>query len=218
MDMELGRIHLYRMTHIENIPHILKYGITHRTSPDANPAYRVIGDASLISNRETKKILVSETLNPEKETITLGDYIPFYFGIRMPMLYVIQHGGNFVPRQTPPTEIVYLVCHLLSVAAQQSRCYYSNGHATEAITLFFDKTKIEELPTHINEEAVKSKYWGGKENLMLKWQKQAEFLAEDDVSPDLIKAFLCYDEAAKERLMGMGVEKNKIKVYPQAYY
>lgn len=30
-------IELFRMTHIENISHILKYGITHKNSKQANP-------------------------------------------------------------------------------------------------------------------------------------------------------------------------------------
>lgn len=122
--MELDKIHLYRMTHIENVPHILRYGITHKNSPHADAAYKSIGDASLISTRETKRVCIDNgTFHQEGENIVLGEFIPFYFGIRMPMLYVIQHGGNFVPQATPPTDIIYLVCHLLSVANAQSRCY-----------------------------------------------------------------------------------------------
>ncbi|MDR3237911.1 MAG: DUF4433 domain-containing protein, partial [Spirochaetia bacterium] len=36
------------MTHIQNIPHILKYGITHRRSQYANLDYVSIGDVRLI--------------------------------------------------------------------------------------------------------------------------------------------------------------------------
>lgn len=79
------------MTHIENIPHILKYGLTHRSSGNADPHYHSIGDASLIDYRSSKMVDVGGIM------IALGDYIPFYFGVRMPMLYVIQHGGNYVP-------------------------------------------------------------------------------------------------------------------------
>lgn len=217
--MELDKIHLYRMTHIENIPHILRYGITHKNSPHADAAYKSIGDASLISTRETKRVCIDNgTFHQEGENIVLGEFIPFYFGIRMPMLYVIQHGGNFVPQATPPTDIIYLVCHLLSVANAQSRCYYSNGHATEFITSFFDKSHIRELPSRINWEAITERYWGGEEKLNLKWQKQAEFLAKDDIPPDLIIGYVCHDEAAQQRLMQMGIEKNKIKIVPNAYY
>ena len=29
-----------------------------------------------------------------------------YFGVRMPMLYVVQHGGNYVPHPTKARDIV----------------------------------------------------------------------------------------------------------------
>ncbi|MDR2868318.1 MAG: DUF4433 domain-containing protein, partial [Bacteroidales bacterium] len=71
--MDLSQIHIYRMTHIENISHILQYGITHRKSPNANPNYVTIGDTSLISTRETKQVPVSNG-NRSQSTgnITLG--------------------------------------------------------------------------------------------------------------------------------------------------
>ena len=48
---DLNKLYIFRMTHIENIPHILQYGITHRDSPNKNFNYQVIGDSSLIHTR-----------------------------------------------------------------------------------------------------------------------------------------------------------------------
>lgn len=207
------------MTHLENIPHILQYGITHKNSSHANAAYKTIGDVSLITTRSTKRVYVDNgTLMQDGEPIILGDFIPFYFGVRMPMLYVMQHGGNFVLEATPPENVIYLVCHLLSVIKGQSCYYYSNGHATENLTSFFDSSKLKELPMLINWEAVTTKYWSGEENLLLKWQKQAEFLAKDDIAPDLIYGYVCYNMNARDKLVGMGIEAGRIKVMPNAYY
>ena len=83
--IDLSKIYLYRMTHIDNVPHILLNGITHK----ANPNFTPIGDSSLIENRS---IFV---LNNDKN---LGDCIPFYFYVRMPMLYVIQKSYNGVKK------------------------------------------------------------------------------------------------------------------------
>ena len=102
---ELDKIYLFRMTHIENIPHILQCGITHSDSPNANPIYVPIGDNSIISTRN--KFL----LNNGK---TLGDYIPFYFSKRTPMLYVIQKGYNSVVL-TPAEKIVYCVSSIQKI-------------------------------------------------------------------------------------------------------
>ena len=94
-----NKIYLYRMTHIENIPHILQNGVTHAASNLANPNFKPIGDANLISTR-SNFVLKNERL--------LGEYIPFYFSLRTPMLYVIQKGFNGLPA-IPAQQIVYCV-------------------------------------------------------------------------------------------------------------
>ncbi len=48
---DLNKIYLYRITHIENVPHILDKGVTHKNSPLANPQFTPIGDPNLISTR-----------------------------------------------------------------------------------------------------------------------------------------------------------------------
>ena len=57
--IELNKIYLFRMTHIDNIPHILQYGITHSDSINANPDFVPIGDNSLIN---TRKIFIKNYL------------------------------------------------------------------------------------------------------------------------------------------------------------
>ena len=89
---DLSKIPLFRMVHIENIKHILSYGITHKESPHANPHFVPIGDSSIITTRNS---FVLENGN------TIGDYIPFYFASRTPMLYVIQNGFNGVKTNNP---------------------------------------------------------------------------------------------------------------------
>jgi len=88
--MNLADIKVYRMTHIDNIQHVLQHGITHRNSPNQNPDFVTIGDVRLIYTRNNKTVSVDNGnfLNLIAPTIILGDYIPFYFGVKMPMLYV----------------------------------------------------------------------------------------------------------------------------------
>ena len=56
MMKKIDDIKLYRITHIDNIPHILEYGITHKNSNQRNHNCKEIGDISLISTRISKKI------------------------------------------------------------------------------------------------------------------------------------------------------------------
>ena len=97
------------MTHVENIPHVLQHGITHRTSSKAKPAFTPIGDQSVITNRNTFLL---------QNGRRLGEYIPFYFGVRTPMLYVIQKGYNAVAPLSPEN-IVYCVSSVQKIIEKQ---------------------------------------------------------------------------------------------------
>ena len=208
------------MTHIENIPHVLKYGITHRNSPNKNAKFVTIGDISLIDTRATKSVQVDNGVfqDIDAPVITLGDYIPFYFGTRMPMLYVMQNGGNFVERATPAQDIVYLKCLLVDVIGSCKAYFFSDVHATDRYAKFYDKSKLAELPNLIDWDAVKSSYWGREENLNIKRKKQAEFLVSDDIPTKCITAFGCYNDEAKQKLLAFGIEAEKIKLTPEAYF
>lgn len=208
----IENIYLYRMTHIGNIPHILSNGIVHRSSPLADTNYISIGDKSLIDCRSHKTVTVDMC------NIILGDYIPFYFGVRMPMLYVIQHGGNFVEQPRAPQDIVYVVVSLLKVIESGYSFYFSNGHATDFLTEFYSAKEINKLPELIDWDAVIEKYWSKEDDNDLKRRKQAEFLIKEDVAPQNIAGYVCYNTDAKQKLINMGVNPKIIKIAPQAYY
>ncbi|WIH98354.1 type II toxin-antitoxin system toxin DNA ADP-ribosyl transferase DarT [Empedobacter falsenii] len=218
--MSKTNIIIYRMTHIENIPHILENGITHKNSLNSNPHYRNIGDLSLIDNRSQKEVSVDNgnylNLNPKK--ITLGNFIPFYFGIRMPMLYTAQIGGNFVENATSPESIIYLACSVDSIIGFGHEYYFSDGHATNNYSSFYDSSKIADINNILDWSAIKSNYWGGNENLNTKRKKQAEFLILGDINIDNIVGFGCYNEDAKNKLIQYGVKDLQIKVIPNGYF
>jgi len=214
----INDIEIYRITHIDNIPHILKNGITHKDSLKKNLNYKNIGDISLISIRSSKKIEISNGEDNIVKEINLGDFIPFYFDVRMPMLYVIQHGGNYVENPTNAKDIIYIVCKLVDILSLNLEYYFSNGHATDYFTKFYDKTKINEINTILDWECIESKYWGGEGNAVIKWKKQAEFLIKGDIPPKLIKYFICYDNSIRENLINFGISEQSIKIDPDAYF
>lgn len=211
--MQLKDIYLYRITHIENIPHVLLHGITHRNSPYRNDQFVSIGDTSLIGFRTTK------TLKIRDAEITLGDFIPFYFGTRMPMLYVIQHGYNFASH-TKPDDIVYMVVPLAKFIADDNRTlYFTDGHATEYITKGYDRSDIDDLPGIIDWNAVQATKWSGEGvETDMKRRKQAEFLTDKDIPYSFIHSFGCYNEYAKSKLEKFGIDSSLITIVPNAYY
>jgi hypothetical protein len=219
--VELNNVKIYRITHLENIPHILKYGITGKDSPNKNPYYKNIGDISLIDTRSKKIVFIDNGDFASKNdlpSITLGDYIPFYFGVKMPMLYVAQHGGNFVEHSTHPSDIVYLVCSVINIVSSKTDFIFTDGHATDMLTSFYNATKVNDLTDIIDWKAIKAPFWGGNENLDIKRKKQAEFLVSDDLPPNQIVGIGCYNENAHNKLISLGIKEEKIKVSPNAYY
>ena len=78
----------FRMTHIDNMPHIVRNGLLRADSPLRDEHYVSIGDRQVINLRGDRQV----------KGYMLSDLIPFYLGPRSPMLYVIQHGYNGVQR------------------------------------------------------------------------------------------------------------------------
>ena len=161
--MTLSQINIYKMFHIANIPYILANGITHKSSPNRNPDFVEIGDTSMIRHRNERQVGITNGTNNIIESITPGDFIPFYFGVRMPMLFVVQRGGNFVESTTEPEDIVYVKCSVQAIVNSNLLYYFSDGHAANALSTFYSKTKINQLPQIIDWDAVKKSYWGGHE-------------------------------------------------------
>jgi hypothetical protein len=206
--IDLNKIYLNRMTHIDNIPHILQYGITHVTSANFNVNYRPIGDGDLISARN------SHVLNNGR---TLGEYIPFYFAVRTPMLYVIQKGYNMVS-STPRENIVYCVVPVQKIIDLGLDFAFTDGHAVNGLTTQYSKGHISNLNTLVDWNAVKAKYWKDDNDLDLKRRKEAEFLVLGDIATDAIRCFLVFNEEAKNLVVNFGANPINVLVKSECYF
>ncbi len=195
------------MTHIDNIPHILKCGITHVSSPNCNKQYIPIGDSSLINSR-------AGFIMPNGKKI--GTYIPFYFWGRMPMLYVIQKGFNNVA-VTNPENIVYCVLTIAKVIEHKLEFVFTNGHAVDQYSDFFGITDIAQIENIVDFNAVKTQYWKNDNDLDLKRRKEAEFLIGCDIPVTAIAGYIVYSENACVKLQQMGV-KNEIRINNNFYF
>jgi ssDNA thymidine ADP-ribosyltransferase, DarT len=205
---DLNTIRIFRMVHIENVPHILEHGLTHQASGNKNPNYRPIGDSSLINARNSKIIE-----NGRK----LGDFIPFYFGFRTPMLYVIQKGLNNVAA-TPPVHIVYCVSSVQKMVDAKLDFMFTDGHAVDGLTSFYTSNEVENLKNLVDLEAVNVRFWKSETDLDLKRRKEAEFLVANDIPSNAIVGWVVFDETAKIKLEQMGIPSEKIAVKPDFYF
>jgi len=205
---DLSRIFLYRMTHIKNIPHILDNGITHIASANANPDYMAIGDGSLISRRNEITLANGKSL---------GDYIPFYFDGRMPMLLVVQNGTNGV-KSTQPQDIVYCISSVAKITECGLDYLFTDGHAVASFSSIYDSGQINNIDQLVDFNAVRVKYWRNENDLDLKRRKEAEFLVGNDIPVQAIIGYVVYNEAAKQQLLDMGIPDNKILIKSECYF
>ncbi|AZQ59732.1 DUF4433 domain-containing protein [Maribacter sp. MJ134] len=196
------------MTHIENIPHIIKNGITHKKSEHSNKTYKSIGDNSLIGTRDTFEMPNGELL---------GDYIPFYLGLRTPMLYVIQNGYNGVT-SLHPSKIVYCVSSIQRIIEKEIDFVYTDGHATDSFTKYYTPADIDEVENQVDFNATKAKFWKDDNDLDLKRRKEAEFLIKQNLGYNDILGFAVYNDEAKNQLLEFGINTKKLATKPSLYF
>lgn len=205
---DLNKIYLYRMTHIDNISHILQNGITHSNSEKANQNFSPIGDVSLISTRNN--IL----LNNKR---LLGEYIPFYFGVRTPMLYVVQNGFNMVA-PTPAENIVYCVTSVQKIIDLNLDFVFTDGHAVDRFTTQFTIQDIYKLDDILDWKAIEAKYWFDSNDLDFKRKKEAEFLVLGDISVNAILGYLVYNQKSKDKIINFGAHSDKVHIRSKYYF
>lgn len=196
------------MIHIENIPHVLKHGITHSTSINSNPQYKPIGDSSIIKTRNKFTL---------KNGRALGDYIPFYFGVRTPMLYVIQKGYKMVA-STPAEDIVYCISSVQKIIDLELDFVFTNGHAVDGFSSQYTNTDIGDIGSILDMNAIQAKYWNDEKDLDKKRRKEAEFLVLGDIAIGGILGYSTYNENAKNKIINWGLNKDSIAIRPDFYF
>ena len=205
---DLDKIFIFRMTHIHNVRHIINFGITHKNSPNANSNYMQIGDNSIIS---TRNAIILNNGN------SIGEYIPFYFGPRSPMLMVIQKGYNGV-EITPAEEIVYCVTSARKIMDCNLDFVFTDGHANNLLSSQYGPEDIAEVENLVDFKAAYEKYWKSEDDLDLKRRKEAEFLVKGDIPCNAVLGFIVYNQLAKNELMRLGIEEKKVLIKPNYYF
>lgn len=126
---------IFRITHINNVPWILKNGLHCKTAATSDPEFVGIGNRELIDRRASRSV----SIEPRG---TLADYIPFYFTPFSMMMYNITTGYGEVPRRQN-AEVVILVSSLRGLAEKGVSAIYTDRHAYLRAANFF--SSLEDL-------------------------------------------------------------------------
>lgn len=91
-----------------------------------------------------------------------------------------------------------------------------NYYLPELVNRFFDTISLQKGIIDI--KAINTKYWKDENDLDLKRRKEAEFLVKNDIPRSAILGFAIFNEAAKIKLIALGIEEKQIVVKPAYYF
>jgi len=217
MTPPLHNLLVFRIEHIDNLEYILRHGMFTRAHAPVNPHHVFIGHAQLTDARNDWPVRPIDAADPSQYG-TLGHYVPFYFGPRSPMLYIIQKGFKDVPRRRPQ-EIVYLCCRFRTIAEAGVPFVFTDGHAKTVISAVYSKTENLNL---LDWDTIYARNWSNRpDGFDRERRKQAELLVPVRVPPEWIEVIVVYDDGIRtfaENLIQQNNHKATVRVNPKDAY
>lgn len=206
---------LYHFTHVDNLASIIRGGLLSDTETRTRRVLEVeAGEPEIKERRRGRPV-------PVPPGGVVGDYVPFYFGSRSPMLYTVTRGN--VPTFTgDPHDLIYLCTTLDRLQQSGGMLVLTDRNAAKAVAEFSaDPTRwLEE--GFIDWDLMSQTMWNDVPEYQDRMERRmAECLVHRRVSWEAILAVGVYDEARSATVAGIlqdaGVA-TKIVVRPHWYY
>jgi len=206
-------VRIVRLMHIDNLSVCIQRGGLHAPNsvPKDGLPYKTIHNIEIQHERQLRHI-------PCGPKGTIHDYVPFYFGVRSPMLYQLCTGQveNYDEGQDP---LIYAVSTAQAVSQANIPFVFSDGHGIAAYTEWFDD--LAEL-TNVDWDTVDAKYWYcTMEDPDRQRRKQAEFLVYQFCPWDLVQEIGVINDATKTKVLGIMAQFGKttpVQICRQWYY
>ena len=197
---------IYHITDIENLPSILGEG---GLLSDAVMSQR---DPTIIGHSHIKQRRLTQIRIPACGDRFVGEFVPFYFCPRSPMLYTINLGNT---GRTPGCQktIIHLVSRVRDAIALGTPWAVSDGNAG-AFHTTFDSTL--QFVDDLDWPAIEATSWAANRH-----QKQAEFLFAGFFPWTALHEVGCYDVVAAEAVTTIITNQNhrpKVSVKTDWYY
>jgi hypothetical protein len=206
VNRRLDQVLIYHITDVENLTGILADGGLRSdvAMVECNPS--VIGYGHIKQRRMTK-IRVDCCAGR-----FVGEFVPFYFCPRSPMLYAINRGNTGREPGCQRT-IIHLVSTMAAALDNNKHWAISDGNAGAFHTAFSSElTALERLDW----EAIRATQWQGRTH-----QKSAEFLMADFFGWTGIHAVGCQNEKTAlqvQKILTDTVHRPTINIEPDWYY
>jgi len=190
VDLTQEKALIFRITHIDNVPWILRNGVCCGNGSKRYSQFQQIGNADLITKRDGRTV-------PIPPGVTLSDYVPFYFTPYSPMLYSIKTGYNEIP-QRPMRDIAIIVTSLRRIARDSLPFVFTDRHAYLAAAQF--SSDLKDL-NRIDWKTLSQRDFKRDPNKPEKVERyQAEALIHGAVPPSSLLGIACYDELREQEL------------------
>lgn len=187
---------IFRITHVENVEWILANGLHCSSSGTLDPSFTRIGNEDLIRKRPSRQVPIAPGGH-------LGDYVPFYFTPRSPMLYNIKTGCNGVP-VVPMPDIVILVTSLPRLAQAGVPFVFSDRHAYMVAARF--SSDVAELD-RIDWEILRRSDFAKDPNDPGKMERyQAEALVHHHLPADKLDEIICCTDGRTDELQRLAAD------------
>lgn len=210
MTIDVAKVLIYHITDVSNLPHILAAGGLHSeaTLQIAGVQPTVIGHSN-IKQRRLQEIAV-----PCCGNRFVGEFVPFYFCPRSPMLFTINR-GNTGRAPGCQKEIVHLVSSMEIALGLGRDWAFSNGNAGAYLTDFFaDVSQLAELDWGI----IQSNDWAGE---FRRGKKAAEFLVADFFAWEGVRLVGCHNATIAQQvheILAGSVNAPAVKIRQDWYY
>lgn len=182
----------YRITHIQNLPLIIRTGLVCKRYAGASDNYINIGNKEIIGVRVETPVKI-------EGYGSVGDYVPFYFTPRSMMLYNIVTGFRepVVPK-LPRQDILVIRC-LISELSKLDQWFFTNGQANDKATAghFDDLKYLDEIDWECIQHSNFTKNDGDYDRPR---RYQAEFLIHKFVPLGKIESLNVYNQPAADHV------------------
>lgn len=184
---------VFRITHIDNVPWILRNGLHCPNAQTVDPNFVQIGNPDLIKKRANCGV-------PIPPGGTLSDYVPFYFTPLTPMLYNIKTGRNGTQARSMD-EIVILVSSLPTVAKLNLPIVFTDRHAYSRAAQF--SSNLDDLKRIDWTILAAHDFKRDPDDPEKIDRYQAEALIHQHVPVSALRGLACFGPAQESRLNGM---------------
>ncbi len=180
---------IFRITHRDNVPWILRNGLHSPNSTRTDPGFVSIGRPEIIETRRSRLV-------PVPPGGTLADYVPFYFTPYSPMMYNIVTG--FGVTRLAPKEIVIITTSLPALVQAGKAFVFTDQHAVSRLARFYREPADLD---RIDWPLIRARDFR-RDNIGLDGfeRYQAEALVRDSLEVDLIEECVCYDQGVSRAL------------------